>query len=142
MLRRPPSSTRTDTLFPYTTLFRSVDPGTTRRKRPGRPRAGSEAVRSLRKPGRPPPRERPPHTHCDTGAAAMSRAPSGERPTAMATERKRRMLLNALRPDISTALRDHHVVETMVNPDCALRRDRLGEGRIDTRARLAPDKVA
>src|SRR3546814_13442510 len=32
MIRRPPSSTRTDTLFPYTTLFRSfpggrVDPG-------------------------------------------------------------------------------------------------------------------
>src|SRR3546814_498940 len=25
MLRRPPRSTRTDTLFPYTTLFRSVD---------------------------------------------------------------------------------------------------------------------
>src|SRR3546814_4358943 len=25
MLRRPPSSTRTDTLFPYTTLCRSVD---------------------------------------------------------------------------------------------------------------------
>src|SRR3546814_19149467 len=25
MLRRPPSSTRTDTLFPYTTLFRSGD---------------------------------------------------------------------------------------------------------------------
>src|SRR3546814_8677794 len=24
MLRRPPSATRTDTLFPYTTLFRSV----------------------------------------------------------------------------------------------------------------------
>src|SRR3546814_3867791 len=27
MLRRPPRSTRTDTLFPYTTLFRSIDPG-------------------------------------------------------------------------------------------------------------------
>src|SRR3546814_4441217 len=27
MLRRPPSSTRTDTLFPYTTLFRSVRAG-------------------------------------------------------------------------------------------------------------------
>src|SRR3546814_15800690 len=27
MIRRPPRSTRTDTLFPYTTLFRSVDPG-------------------------------------------------------------------------------------------------------------------
>src|SRR3546814_3039903 len=26
MLRRPPRSTRTDTLFPYTTLFRSVEP--------------------------------------------------------------------------------------------------------------------
>src|SRR3546814_17447069 len=27
MLRRPPSSTRTDTLFPYTTLFRSFECG-------------------------------------------------------------------------------------------------------------------
>src|SRR3546814_10847905 len=27
MLRRPPRSTRTDTLFPYTTLFRSAIPG-------------------------------------------------------------------------------------------------------------------
>src|SRR3546814_13695774 len=27
MLRRPPGSTRTDTLFPYTTLFRSVAAG-------------------------------------------------------------------------------------------------------------------
>src|SRR3546814_2944390 len=28
MIRRPPRSTRTDTLFPYTTLFRSVDSST------------------------------------------------------------------------------------------------------------------
>src|SRR3546814_1516783 len=27
MMRRPPRSKRTDTLFPYTTLFRSVQPG-------------------------------------------------------------------------------------------------------------------
>src|SRR3546814_4992543 len=27
MIRRPPRSTRTDTLFPYTTLFRSCSPG-------------------------------------------------------------------------------------------------------------------
>src|SRR3546814_2767621 len=27
MIRRPPRSTRTDTLFPYTTLFRSLPPG-------------------------------------------------------------------------------------------------------------------
>src|SRR3546814_11378230 len=31
MLRRPPGSTRTDTLFPYTTLFRSTDTGIDRR---------------------------------------------------------------------------------------------------------------
>src|SRR3546814_20844385 len=30
MIRRPPRSTRTDTLFPYTTLFRSQDVGVTR----------------------------------------------------------------------------------------------------------------
>src|SRR3546814_14459005 len=29
MIRRPPKSTRTDTLFPYTTLFRSFGTGTT-----------------------------------------------------------------------------------------------------------------
>src|SRR3546814_8918218 len=29
MIRRPPRSTRTDTLFPYTTLFRSSIPGST-----------------------------------------------------------------------------------------------------------------
>src|SRR3546814_2194335 len=32
MIRRPPRSTRTDTLFPYTTLFRSCEP---RRRRVG-----------------------------------------------------------------------------------------------------------
>src|SRR3546814_4453967 len=30
MIRRPPRSTRTDTLFPYTTLFRSSARGTSR----------------------------------------------------------------------------------------------------------------
>src|SRR3546814_7528827 len=36
MIRRPPRSTRTDTLFPYTTLFRSaVVPLTFRRQGPG-----------------------------------------------------------------------------------------------------------
>src|SRR3546814_21047021 len=32
MIRRPPRSTRTDTLFPYTTLFRSVAGGVVRRQ--------------------------------------------------------------------------------------------------------------
>src|SRR3546814_9034597 len=33
MIRRPPRSTRTDTLFPYTTLFRSPDQDAQRRNR-------------------------------------------------------------------------------------------------------------
>src|SRR3546814_15014754 len=43
MIRRPPSSTRTDTLFPYTTPFRSARTvvGTTRRCRPGRCAGGT-----------------------------------------------------------------------------------------------------
>src|SRR3546814_15769005 len=38
MIRRPPRSTRTDTLFPYTTLFRSL--WRRRPRRPPRPRLG------------------------------------------------------------------------------------------------------
>src|SRR3546814_11808711 len=42
MIRRPPRSTRTDTLFPYTTLFRSVGPaGGLRVHGEGDPRAGA-----------------------------------------------------------------------------------------------------
>src|SRR3546814_3473084 len=36
MIRRPPRSTRTDTLFPYTTLFRSCPPATCSGARPTR----------------------------------------------------------------------------------------------------------
>src|SRR3546814_14441131 len=35
MRRRPPRSTRTDTLFPYTTLFRSFEPFSNRYRRDG-----------------------------------------------------------------------------------------------------------
>src|SRR3546814_8568422 len=41
MLRRPPGSTRTDTLFPYTTLFRSVRGELCRRARARRVAPGS-----------------------------------------------------------------------------------------------------
>src|SRR3546814_15911636 len=37
MIRRPPRSTRTDTLFPYTTLFRSGDHRHALPRRSGRP---------------------------------------------------------------------------------------------------------
>src|SRR6056297_3803279 len=49
MLRRPPRSTRTDTLFPYTTLFRS--------RRPARPPHGRDRRRARAGPDhRGPPR--------------------------------------------------------------------------------------
>src|SRR3546814_1709589 len=49
MIRRPPRSTRTDTLFPYTTLFRSI-----RFPRTGRhaPSTGDPLLRVDRWPGR------------------------------------------------------------------------------------------
>ena len=44
-------------------------------------------------------------------------------------------------PHIAAALADPSVVEVMVNPDGALRLDRLGQGRIDTGARLGAAEV-
>src|SRR3546814_3940483 len=53
MIRRPPRSTRTDTLFPYTTLFRSLAP-----ERGADARGAGEEPRADRlSPARPPPRE-------------------------------------------------------------------------------------
>jgi P-type conjugative transfer ATPase TrbB len=62
-------------------------------------------------------------------------------PSDISTERRRRMLITALGPDIASAMRDGQVVEIMVNPDGALRLDRLGEGRTDTGARFEPAQV-
>src|SRR3546814_16836547 len=42
MIRRPPRSTRTDTLFPYTTLFRSTDAGDQPRSDRGAPPPGDD----------------------------------------------------------------------------------------------------
>src|SRR3546814_16376941 len=57
MIRRPPRSTRTDTLFPYTTLFRSVvakpprgetlHPGALRRPRSAARRAGKRQAQRI-----------------------------------------------------------------------------------------------
>src|SRR3546814_20347237 len=58
MIRRPPRSTRTDTLFPYTTLFRS------RRRARDRPAADR------------PPRRRPPSRGAPHGRGT-ARAPGG-----------------------------------------------------------------
>src|SRR3546814_17430890 len=45
MIRRPPRSTRTDTLFPYTTLFRSAETANVRAAQRGRELAGEATQR-------------------------------------------------------------------------------------------------
>ena len=55
--------------------------------------------------------------------------------------RKRAMLRTAFGSEIAAALADPHVIEIMVNPDGALRLDRLSEGRCDTGARLDASQV-
>src|SRR3546814_6882935 len=49
MIRRPPRSTRTDTLFPYTTLFRSSCSASWRSRCPGRARRKSRRPRRCRR---------------------------------------------------------------------------------------------
>ena len=51
------------------------------------------------------------------------------------------MLRTAMGPAIAAALADPLVIEVMVNPDGALRLDRLDVGRCETNARLESDQV-
>src|SRR3546814_1740188 len=76
MIRRPPRSTRTDTLFPYTTLFRSAGhAGGAVRRRRGVPAAqgaalgpvGGDAGQGADLPAQA--------AHARRGPAALSRAP-------------------------------------------------------------------
>src|SRR3546814_4768558 len=53
MIRRPPTSTRTDTLVPYTTLFRSPDPLSPAAGPDRRDRAVAEPAVLLPRPGHP-----------------------------------------------------------------------------------------
>src|SRR3546814_9195954 len=57
MIRRPPRSTRTDTLFPYTTLFRSTPGGAPARPR-DRPELLPDRIRAPRQPALEPGRAR------------------------------------------------------------------------------------
>src|SRR3546814_7260027 len=92
MLRPPPRSTRSDTLFPYTTLFRSVGAGGAGRLLAGvADGAGADAVRrgraagmAWRPAGRPPPARRPlaqyrggPGVRADGAAAGAGAADPG-----------------------------------------------------------------
>ena len=59
----------------------------------------------------------------------------------LSAERRRAMLCTAMGPTIAAALADPRTQEIMVNPDGALRVDRLGEGRIDSGTRFEPAQV-
>jgi P-type conjugative transfer ATPase TrbB len=62
-------------------------------------------------------------------------------PESVSNGRRRAMLRTAMGPTIASALADPLVVEVMVNPDGALRLDRLGEGRTETGVRYDPAQV-
>ena len=59
----------------------------------------------------------------------------------LSADRRRAMLRTAMGPTIAAALADPAVIEIMINPDGALRLDRLGEGRTDTGTRYDPAQV-
>ena len=59
----------------------------------------------------------------------------------IAHDRRRSMLRTAMGPTIAAALADALVIEIMVNPDGALRLDRLGEGRVDPQVRYEAAQV-
>jgi len=59
----------------------------------------------------------------------------------LSAERRRAMLRTAFGPTITAALADPLVLEIMVNPDGALRLDRLGEGRTEVLHMLDPAQV-
>lgn len=59
----------------------------------------------------------------------------------LSAARRRAMLRTAMGPAIAAALADSGVVEIMVNPDGALRFDRLDAGRVDAGLRYDPAQV-
>src|SRR3546814_2564929 len=75
MIRRPPRSTRTDTLVPYTTLFRSADA----RLRRGRRKERARAVHGPRRRGQGAVRRR-------LQRPAITRAPPGQHATVRSEE--------------------------------------------------------
>lgn len=58
-----------------------------------------------------------------------------------ADHRRRTMLRTAMGRAVADALADPSVIEVMVNPDGALRLDRLGKGRVDTGVRMQPSEA-
>src|SRR3546814_2378377 len=76
MIRRPPRSTRTDTLFPYTTLFRSGGPGRVHPVAAPRPVGAERALTRRRRGGHKQIHET--RSHADHGASARRRPGTGK----------------------------------------------------------------
>src|SRR3546814_17729005 len=92
MIRRPPRSTRTDTLFPYTTLFRSSRPAASvaadhRRARRGAARPFADRLALNRRRSQPVARKR----STDAEIADLSAAPRGSFPRHGSTLRRTRL---------------------------------------------------
>ena len=66
---------------------------------------------------------------------------TSRQPSSLASDRRRAMLRTAMGEDIAALLADPLTQEIMVNPDGALRVDRLGEGRVDTGISIEPSQV-
>src|SRR3546814_13692165 len=131
MIRRPPRSTRTDTLFPYTTLFRSRAVHRTARPAPAAWAAHARGDRRADSRG----------GRVCAGAGGDVVTSSGlRRPVAAtATERQVRMLRTAMGPVIAAALEDPEGVEVLLNPDRSEER-RVGKECVSTcRSRWSAD---
>src|SRR3546814_11836134 len=70
MIRRPPRSTRTDTLFPYTTLFRSVDEAD--------PASANQPTHEIRRLGWP---HQPSSAHSNAGSMKPTQPTRASQPT-------------------------------------------------------------
>src|SRR3546814_20554607 len=77
MIRRPPRSTRTDTLFPYTTLFRSHAVPAEGRRKDARHDRRDEAVEEGRADADRDQREHVEVARADRGPAALEERPPG-----------------------------------------------------------------
>src|SRR3546814_14352688 len=113
MIRRPPRSTRTDTLFPYTTLFRSlghrVDDGTT--GVPSRPALPPHEIPGIRHPRTAPTTGTPP-PHA-SGSAKQRQRPPMHQPNV----RPRCIRLPSHGPTVRSANPWHAAPFRLRNPD-------------------------
>src|SRR3546814_10844302 len=115
MRRRPPRSTRTDTRFPYTTLFRSVRPNRPSRSNPKARVKTNQGVQpeaaSLRK-------KRGAHESLRTVAATRRQQPTHTRSAEHTSELQSLMRISyavfCLQNKTNTTMKPHHMASTQL----------------------------